>query len=251
MPKGERYQMPERVFMNREPLIVAVLRTLSHQDAARAAEEGADVLELRVDLLKQEDQSLERITGFLDTLSLPIIITNRNRAEGGAFSGTEQERLALLGSILDAGTVHAVDVEFFSSATERRQLIAKAHERHVPVICSFHDFAGMRSRDELLQIVTCMHERGGSIAKIALTPESLDDTLMLLAFTHELTRKGKRIALIGMGTFGRHLRVIAPLYGSLLTYGYLEGGQAIAPGQLSVRQLRRMLETLGVKAAFF
>jgi 3-dehydroquinate dehydratase-1 len=246
-----REKMPERVFLKRAPVIVAVLRTLSHQDATRAAEEGADALELRVDLLKPEDQSLARITEFLDTLPLPVIVTNRNREEGGAFSGTEQERLALLRSILDAVEVQAVDVEFFSSAAERRQLIAKAHERRVPVICSFHDFAGMRSRYELLRIITCMHERGGSIVKIALTPKSLEDTLMLLEFTHELTREGKRIAMIGMGSFGRHLRVIAPLYGSLLTYGYLEGEQALAPGQLSVRQLRRMLETLGVKEVSF
>ncbi|HDS45597.1 MAG TPA: type I 3-dehydroquinate dehydratase [Methanomicrobia archaeon] len=240
--------MLESVLMKRAPVIVAVLRTLSRQDAARAAEEGADALELRIDLLGPEDQRIARITEFLDPLPLPIIVTNRNRAEGGAFSGTEHERLALLRSILDAVEVHAVDVEFFSSALERRQLIAKAQERCVPVICSFHDFAGMRSRYELLRIVTCMHECGGSIAKIALTPQSLDDTLMLLEFTHELTREGKRIAMIGMGSFGRHLRVIAPLYGSLLTYGYLEGEQALAPGQLSVRQLRHMLEALGVKA---
>ena len=230
---------------------MAVLRTLSRQDTARAVEEGADALELRVDLLKPEEQNLARITGFLNTLPLPIIVTNRNLAEGGTFSGTEQERLALLGSILDAGEVQAVDLEFFSDALEREAVIAKAHERRVPVICSFHDFAGMRSRYELLRIITCMHERGGSIAKIALTPKSLEDTLMLLEFTHELTREGKRIAMIGMGPFGRHLRVIAPLYGSLLTYGYLEGERAFAPGQLSVRQLRRMLETLGVKELSF
>ncbi|MBN1454975.1 MAG: type I 3-dehydroquinate dehydratase [Methanomicrobia archaeon] len=243
--------MPERSLLNRAPVIVAVVRTLSPQDAARAAEEGADALELRIDLLRPEDQRIARITEFLDTLRLPVIVTNRNREEGGAFSGTEHERLALLRSILDAVEVHAVDVEFFSAAVEREKVIATARERRVPVICSFHDFVGMRSRYELLRIITCMHERGGSIAKIALTPRSLDDTLMLLEFTHELTREGKRIAMIGMGSFGRHLRVIAPLYGSLLTYGYLEGEQAFAPGQLSVRQLRHMLETLGVKEVSF
>jgi 3-dehydroquinate dehydratase-1 len=215
MPGGEREKMPEQVFLKRAPVIVAVLQTLSRQDATRAAEEGADALELRVDLLKPEDQSLARITEFLEALPLPVIVTNRNREEGGAFSGTERERLALLRRVLDTVAVQAVDVEFFSAAAEREEVIAKARERHVPVICSFHDFAGMRSRYELLRIITCMHERGGSIAKIALTPKSLEDALMLLEFTHELTREGKRIAMIGMGSFGRHLRVIAPLYGSL------------------------------------
>ncbi len=239
--------MPERVWLKRKPAIVAVLRTLSRQDAARAVEEGADALELRVDLLKPTDQNLARIIEFLTTLPLPVIVTNRRREEGGAFSGTEQERLAILRSIIDAVDVHAMDVEFFSAPVERRRLIAHARERRVPVICSFHDFAGMRSRYELLRIVICMHERGGSIAKIAVTPTSLDDTLMLLKFTHELTREGKHIAMIGMGSFGRHLRVLAPFYGSLLTYGYLEGEQALAPGQFSVRQLRRMMEALGIK----
>jgi hypothetical protein len=47
-----------------------------------------------------------------------------------------------------------------------------------------------------------------------------------------------------MGRIGRASRVLAPLLGCPLTYGYLTGG-AVAPGQLSVRELRAFFRSLG------
>jgi 3-dehydroquinate dehydratase-1 len=79
-----------------------------------------------------------------------------------------------------------------------------------------------------------------------VTPKTLSDALGLLKLTHQLSREGKRIAVLGMGPVGRHLRVVAPLYGSLLTYGYIEGEAAVAPGQFSVRELTSMLAKLGI-----
>ncbi len=91
-----------------------------------------------------------------------------------------------------------------------------------------------------------MYEEGGSIAKIAVTPKTLSEALLLLNLTHELAIEGKLLVTIGMGAIGRHLRVIAPLYGSVLTYGFIEG-EGIAPGQFSVNALRRMLKELELK----
>jgi 3-dehydroquinate dehydratase-1 len=82
-----------------------------------------------------------------------------------------------------------------------------------------------------------------------VTPQKLSNALLLLNLTYALTQEGNLVATIGMGAVGRHLRVIAPLYGSVLTYGFIEGEEAVAPGQFSVKELRSMLERLGVKEA--
>ncbi len=50
---------------------------------------------------------------------------------------------------------------------------------------------------------------------------------------------------MGSGSVGRHLRLIAPIYGSVLTYGYIEGEESVAPGQFSVSELRLILDKIG------
>ncbi|MBN1762159.1 MAG: type I 3-dehydroquinate dehydratase [Methanomicrobia archaeon] len=229
------------------PVIVGVLSTLSVHDATRARDQGADAIELRIDLMNEEDRDIKKLQGFVSQLDVPVIATNRRKEEGGAFTGTELERIALLISILDTVNVDAVDIELSSPPEEKQMLVEKAKSLRVPVICSFHDFNGTPSRSELEAIVTHMYDEGASIAKIAVTPQTFSDALLVLDLTDTLTQTGKVITTIGMGPVGKHLRLIAPLYGSVLTYGYIEGEEAVAPGQFSVKELRSMLELLGVK----
>lgn len=230
-----------------QPVIVGVMKSLFIREAKRAAKEsGADVIELRIDLLEGEEKSVEKVKEFVAMLmeAIPIIVTNRKKEEGGAFVGTEEERIVMLNSILETAEVDAVDVEFFSPAERKSEIIEKAKSRHIPVILSFHDFQGMPSREDILRIIASMYEEGGSIAKIAVTPKTLSDTLLLLDITHKVSSEGKLLVTIGMGPVGRHLRVIAPLYGSALTYGFIEGEEGVAPGQLSVKELRSIMNKI-------
>ncbi|MGB2728570.1 MAG: type I 3-dehydroquinate dehydratase [Halobacteriota archaeon] len=230
-----------------QPVIVGVMKSLSIREAKRAAKEsGADVIELRIDLLEGEEKSVEKVKEFVAMLmdAIPIIVTNRKKEEGGAFVGTEEERIGMLNGILETAEVNAVDVEFFSPAERKSEIIEKAKSRHIPVIFSFHDFQGMPSREDILRIIASMYEEGGSIAKIAVTPKTLSDTLLLLDITHKVSSEGKLLVTIGMGPVGRHLRVIAPLYGSALTYGFIEGEEEVAPGQLSVKELRSIMNKI-------
>lgn len=236
--------MREEDVRDKVPAIVAVLRTLSVRDAAQAEKDGADMLELRIDLLNDEERDVERLKEFCSKLHLPLIVTNRRSAEGGSFTGTEEERIALLVRVLDSLHVDLVDIELFSPPPWRNMLVERAQALDIPTIISFHEFGGMPRRAELLTIVTSMYEAGGSIAKVAVTPQSASDALLLLQLTHEIAGEGKLFAAIGMGPLGRHLRVVAPLYGSALTYGFIEGEEAVAPGQLSVKDLRSMLDRL-------
>lgn len=222
------------------PVIVGVMRRLSVRDAD---ESGADIIELRLDLLRDEDKSIAKVKEFVAQLKPPVIVTNRRKEEGGSFAGTEAQRIGMLNEILETGMVNAVDIEFYSPEASKRVIVEKAKSLHIPVIFSFHDFYGMPSRSDILTIIAGMYEEGGSIAKIAVTPKTLSDALLLLNLTHELATEGKLLVSIGMGAIGRHLRVIAPLYGSVLTYGFIEG-EGVAPGQFSVNALRHMLKEL-------
>jgi 3-dehydroquinate dehydratase len=60
----------------------------------------------------------------------------------------------------------------------------------------------------------------------------------LLAFARETATANPSACVLSMGETGRTTRVLGPLLGCPLTFGYLTGG-AVAPGQLSVLQMRK------------
>jgi 3-dehydroquinate dehydratase I len=191
--------------------------------------EGADLVEIRMDLV--EGDPLQAL-GLWQSSGLPLIATNRMGAEGGAFQGSEEERAKLL--IEASAYADFLDIEL--RAKSRRWLVDKLD---LPVIISYHDFQGTPEPADLRSLVKEMADAGAFISKIAVTPRSLRDNLTLL---HLLLEAETPLCIIAMGDLGRHLRAVAPIYGSALTYGYISS--PTAPGQMSVSDLRHALDLL-------
>ncbi len=212
--------------------IVASLGRNPVDSAAKAKELGADILEIRIDLL---DVDARQLLQDLKELGLPIIITNRMKQEGGAWNGNENERIEILVSLLPLAD--AVDIEL--CAMKRDTVVKRAKSTGKTVIISTHDFKGTPDYDEMMDIIRESFDAGADIAKLAVMPGSLEDVLRLLNVT--LHAEGA-VCTIAMGETGRHSRVIAPVYGSVMTYGYV--GTATAPGQLRVDELRIILNML-------
>ncbi|MHC1582647.1 MAG: type I 3-dehydroquinate dehydratase [Candidatus Syntropharchaeia archaeon] len=223
--------------MGKRPSIAGVIDELSITKAERAKEMGADVLELRIDLCGERDTY--KIRDFLKEIrkevGLPVIATNRMRKEGGFFDGTEEERISILASLLDE--VDAVDVEL--AARNKNALIEGAKEKGVSVILSYHDFSKTPEKKDILKIIRNMFYSGADISKIALTAKKLKDVITLLEVTLETEEP---IISISMGEIGKHSRIIAPLYGSIITYGFVE--REAAPGQLSISELKTILDII-------
>jgi 3-dehydroquinate dehydratase-1 len=89
--------------------------------------------------------------------------------------------------------------------------------------------------EELRSTVQEISRTRASIAKIAVTPSCLQDNLTLLEL---LLETDMPLSVIAMGKLGRHMRAVAPIYGSALTYGYVS--EPTAPGQMSVSELRQL-----------
>lgn len=193
---------------------------------------GADLLEIRIDLL---DVDARKLLMDLKRLGLPLIITNRMKQEGGSWEGSEEERIRTLTSLLPLAD--AVDIEL--CARERDAVVKKAKSAGKTVIISTHDFQGTPELDVMMGVIRESFEAGADIAKLAVMPRSLTDVLRLLEAT--LSSKGA-VCAIAMGGMGRHSRVIAPIYGSVMTYGYVDA--PIAPGQFRVDELKYMLQML-------
>jgi 3-dehydroquinate dehydratase-1 len=213
------------------PAVVAVLSgEEAAKDASLAGGLGADLVEVRLDLLPEDPLGI--IREVRDATTLPIIATNRLTSEGGAFRGGEDERIEILAEA--SAWADLVDVELLAGGRDRLgEMVDRA------MIVSYHDFEGMPPLDLLRSMLEEIFEAGADIAKLALTPASLEDCLDLLRLL--LETEGPT-TLMGMGDVGKHLRAVAPIYGSVLTYGYI--GSPTAPGQIPVRTLRGFLDVL-------
>ena len=65
----------------------------------------ADIVELRLDLIRLFD-----LKALLDLATLPVIVTNRSKHDGGQFKGTDSDRLQTLRDALKNGADY-VDIE--------------------------------------------------------------------------------------------------------------------------------------------
>ncbi|MEA1944027.1 MAG: type I 3-dehydroquinate dehydratase [Euryarchaeota archaeon] len=219
--------------------IVAAIADDPLNNAIRAVSEGADMIEIRIDLLNYPTDSLYSLFRELsDTIRVPIIATNRMQAEGGGFAGHEKERIEILLSVLEM--VDAVDIELRAEEEYRDMVVRDAKEEGKWVIISYHDFLRTPNRGAMRKILSDCFDAGSDIAKLAATPHSYNDALRLLELT--LDYASESVCIIGMGEYGVHTRVIAPLYGSALAYTSV--GDPTAPGQLGIRELKGMLKTL-------
>ncbi|MCL7413595.1 MAG: type I 3-dehydroquinate dehydratase, partial [ANME-2 cluster archaeon] len=205
--------------------------------AKRARILGAAILEVRLDLLgiRDVDGAAALLKDLKHQVGLPIIATNRCTREGGQWNGREADRIELLISTIDRAD--AVDVELL--APLRSKVVDTAKSAGKIVIISLHDFSTTPSSDVMLSILILARDAGADIAKLAVTPAGTADTLRLLEITQQA---GFPVCTIAMGRLGAHTRVVAPLYGSVLTYGAVD--EAVAPGQLKIDELKHMLEVL-------
>ena len=219
---------------------VGIVAPVVEIDQAKLAEKnGANIIEVRIDLLGYQDN--KKIADFIRNIKknskLPIIATNRTKIEGGEFKGSEKERISILTSVLKL--VDAVDIEL--SCDEKNLVIDEAKRLGLAVILSYHNFDETPKKEKILKIIEKMYECGGDIAKLAVMPKTKKDVLLLSEVGLEVSSSP---VLIAMGDLGRNTRTAPSFYGSSLTYGFVGG--AVAPGQFSVEDLKKIFDITGL-----
>ena len=119
-----------------------------------------------------------------------------------------------------------------------------AQTRGIKVVGSNHDFYSTPEKEEMIQRLISMQKDGADIVKIAVMPKDEQDVQLLLSAAKEMTEKkdSKPVIAISMGEKGLISRIAAKQYGIAMTFGSV--GNASAPGQIEVEELRRMMESL-------
>ena len=200
----------------------------------------ADIIELRVDLFgKLTTEHIEMIFKLArDKFKKPLIGTIRSIKEGG--QKEIPDRLGLYRTIIPLSDM--VDVEIGSD-----DIIGEIGKICIEdkklLIGSYHNFDSTPGDDMLDKIVSKGKSLGADIVKIAVTAEENDDVVRLAVFTNKHRDEG--LITISMGDRGLSSRIFSPLFGSLITYGYVT--HPSAPGQLSVSELLYIFRRLKVR----
>ena len=191
----------------------------------------SDFVEVRLDFLKinQIPETLELIKKDLKR----IVCTLRPKNEGGVFQGNEKERIAILKLIAEYNPF-LLDVEY-NTLKKDPDLTKYLKSTKTKLLVSWHDFKKTPKASELKTKMNQMAKFSSNV-KIVSTAKSTDDSTRMLEL---YSKKGKNnLISFAMGDFGRISRILCLYLGS--PYTYVSLGKAIAPGQFSVDEVKKI-----------
>ena len=259
--------------------ICVPLMVENHADALRdaifAAEQGADMVELRVDVFFEDRTSepddetsnetgdspvvdmletrIDRVLDLVEVMPVACIVTCRPHWEGGEYHGDDLDRVALYEALANSEKPPAyIDVELatFTHTRAIHKRIVKAVKPKgegapsTRLILSTHDFTG-RPTDLTRKIIAMQEEDACSVVKIAYRARSIRDNLELFEI---LADRSKPTIALGMGEFGLMSRVLAPKFGGFLTFASLREEANTAPGQPTLEELLNLYRFRKIKS---
>ena len=198
----------------------------------KVALKKSDYVEIRLDFLKSEQvpKTLEIIKKDLNK----VVCTLRPKTEGGKFAGNEKERISIIKLIAEYNPF-LLDIEF-NTLNKNKELFKYLKSTKTKLLVSWHDFKKTPENSELKNKIKQMSEFSTNV-KIVSTAKSTDDSTRMLEL---YKNKGKNnLISFAMGDFGRISRILCLYLGS--PYTYVSLGKAIAPGQFSVDEVKKII----------
>lgn len=206
--------------------------------SAKAVENAADVIEIRLDALKNPE-----VKPFTEQLTKPVLFTNRAKWEGGLFPGDEKSRISLLLDAVDAKTAY-VDIELQADREYHGEILAAAKKSGTEVIVSWHHFDETPTTQELISVFQMMYRSGADIGKIVTMAHGHLDVLRVLDLQVQAAETNFPLIAFCMGTPGAISRIATLDLGGYMTYAAPEPGKQAAPGQVAITDLRSIFEKL-------
>ena len=196
----------------------------------------ADMLEMRLDMMDTFD-----LHEIIQTACKPVLVTYRSKKEGGKGSADPETHTDYILTAIQKGA-DLVDVEL-SLPRKWREKIFDARGKS-DIIISIHINDGTPSRHDLEKIFRDCAATRAPIIKIVTRAETWADNLRVLELIPKAHDLGIKIIAFCMGPMGRISRVFSHLMGGYLTFASLGQGQESADGQMTVTEMKKIMEHL-------
>lgn len=211
------------------------------KDAKKAIKLGANLLEIRLDYLKDlSNQTRINSQEFLN-LQIPIIFTLRMKSEGGKGNFNENFRLNFIEKLIDLKPNY-IDLEFSIEKQKLSSLIDKCHESGVKIILSYHNFEKTDSIEQLINLVNEMMSYHCDVIKVITMAKEKEDNFIAFKLLEFINSKKFKSLVFCMGKNGLISRIMGPYLGNFFTFASI--GAATAPGQLSITDLKAIYEII-------
>lgn len=157
------------------------------------------------------------------------------------FAITDSDYATVYQQYLAKPFMQLLDIEMFRAPSIVENLVKQAHDNNVLVIISNHDFAKTPPQADIEQRLLTQDKLGADILKIAVMPNHRADVFTLMNATLAVSQQtDKPLITMSMGQLGVISRVATASVGGSMSFGMV--GQASAPGQIEVNELKRLLK---------
>lgn len=212
-----------------------------------AANTDADLAEFRIDLLNFASDSKQVIALGHELKQIlgakPMIATIRTHNEGGQLTISDADYGKTYQAYLQQPFMDMLDVEMFRDQQIVKNTVKLAHAKKVLIVMSNHDFQKTPAEAEIIKRLLKQDELGADILKIAVMPQSKQDVFTLMNATLKVSQQSKKPLLtMSMGKLGTISRIATANMGGSFSFGMI--GEASAPGQIDVTQLKQFLKTV-------
>jgi 3-dehydroquinate dehydratase/shikimate dehydrogenase len=202
-----------------------------------ASDAGAEMLELRTDYLEMPSvDTVEKLIEEVKGHHLPVIVTCRDKKQGGFRDWPQELRTQILICALNAGADY-VDCEYenFLKAEVGEVITGALAKSRSRLILSAHNFEGpFEDIEKLCDII--LTELPMAVPKLVYTAKHINDCFEAFDLLHNSQTE---VIVFAMGEAGLISRIIAKKLGSLVTFASFDEIGATAPGQLTIEQFNK------------
>jgi 3-dehydroquinate dehydratase I len=189
-------------------------------------------IEFRFDYLKDFDR-VQSILEIISKYNKQSIYTLRPVTEGGKYAEPDSKRVTLLKKLALARPM-LLDVEY-SIISTNYELADFFDDNGIRTLVSWHNFAITPDQEFLVDLIDKMRVFSHFI-KIVTTANTIEDTIRIMNL-YKLIGSSLNLIAFSMGELGIISRVLCNIVGhSPFTYATAEN--AIAPGQLTIHQMK-------------
>ncbi len=204
--------------------------------AMKEAARQADIIELRLDMVRQI-----RLEKLLRSAARPVLVTCRSVSEGGKSPDDWGNISRRQKQAVELGADY-VDLQWSMPETIREEILKNSGKTRV--ILSRHFQKQTPGKKELIEILNEMAVSGVKIIKIVTWAENIEDNFRILELIPEARKLEVQVIAFAMGPLGHLSRLLCVPMGGFLTFACLDAAGSTAPGQMTVQRMRRLTQEL-------